>query len=278
MVDRYLRPTSPAEAVRLKKETGGVYLAGGTELNWRGAPAADTLISLEGLALDFIRVEEEALVLGPTVTLQALADSAEIEAAGLEVLQKAALGIGSRPIRSLATLGGNLASNKSCSDMIPALWVLDTRLTLSSREGDREVAIGEHVMAHDAHALIAAIRVPRPAAQTKVAIERYSRSATDLALINAAVAVDLDGATVRESRVALGGVAATVVRVAEAETALSGADLSDGLDAAIDALRQAVASAIHPIDDLRGSAAYKTEIAAELCGRALAACARGERS
>jgi len=278
MVDQFLRPASPGEAIRLKKQTGGVFLAGGTELNWKGAPSAETLISLEGVALAFVREEAGAMVLGPTITLQSIADDADLEAAGLGVLQQAARAIGSRPIRSLATLGGNIASNKSCSDLIVPLSVLGATVTLTTEDGDRDVPLDEYVAAPDRNALIAAVKVPKPGAATRAALERFSRSANDLALINAALALRLDGTTIHEPRLALGGVAATVIRVLEAEEALDGADVASGLDALQDGLAAAIAAAIHPIDDTRGSAAYKTDIAVELCRRTLLACVAEERS
>jgi CO/xanthine dehydrogenase FAD-binding subunit len=133
------------------------------------------------------------------------------------------------------------------------------------------------VAAPDRNALITAITVPVPGATTRVSLERYSRSANDLALINAALALQLDSTTIREPRLALGGVAATVVRVSEAEEALSGADAASGLDTVMDRFAAAIAAAIHPIDDTRGSAAYKTDIAVELCRRTLLACVAEDR-
>lgn len=278
MVDRFLRPASAGEALRLQKETGGLFLAGGTELGYRGFPEMDTLISLAQLGLDFIRPEAEAVVIGPMVTLQRLADSTELASAGLAVLQRAALGVGSRPIRSLATVGGNVAQNRPCSDLIPTLWALDASLTLATAQGERTIGIGEHAAGPDGRVLILSVRVPIPTAQHRVAIERHSRTAVDLAVVNAALSLEVVAGAVRAPRLLLGGVAPTVARITDAEAAIDGAPVDGDLDDLVARCTAAVRAAIDPIDDLRGSAAYRTDVAVELTRRVLTTCLAEERS
>ncbi|MBI4702510.1 MAG: FAD binding domain-containing protein [Deltaproteobacteria bacterium] len=273
-VEQFLRPSSPAEAVALRARSGAVFLAGGTELNRGGTPRASTLISLAALPLRFVRAEGGAVLLGPMLTLQEIA--AGLPSPGLGILCEAARAVGNRSIRNLATLGGNIAANKSCADLIPSLLVLGASLVLLGPEGEREVALDGHLSAPDRAALILAVRVPRPRPGVRLGRQRFSRTANDLALVNVALLVRLDGTRLAEARLALGGVAPRVVRLPGAEAVLTGADLSAGCDALLGRLDEAVRCSVHPISDLRGSADFKRELAAVLACRALGACLNEE--
>jgi xanthine dehydrogenase small subunit len=269
MVERFLRPASAREAVQLRHETGGAFLAGGTELNYRGPTSAKVVVSLDGLGLGFVREEPASVLLGHGVTLQEIADSKVLVAAGLGVLCDAARAVGSRAIRCQATLGGNVASNKSCSDLIPALLVLGASVLLVSASGEHEEPIEKVVAAADRQALITAVRVPRPGPGARLARQRFSRTVNDLATINVALGFRLEGTSIAEPRLALGGVAPTVVRIAGAEAVLAGADTHTDRSSLGERLGEALRSGVSPIDDLRGSSSFKTELAVALGRRAL---------
>ena len=275
MVERFLRPASPADAVRLRQETDGVFLAGGTELNFKGAAKARTVVSLDALGLAFVREEPGAVLLGPGTTLQEIADSPLLRSRGFGLLCDAALGVGSRAIRCQATLGGNVAANKSCSDLLPALVVLGAAARLLGPDGAREELVEKLVVTPDRRALITVLRLPRPAAGARFARQRFSRTINDLATVNVALGLRLDGATIAEPRLCVGGVAPTVVRLGGAEGVLAGASVADGA-ALGDGLARAVHAEVHPIDDVRGSGAFKAELAAELTRRALAGALAAE--
>jgi CO/xanthine dehydrogenase FAD-binding subunit len=174
-----------------------------------------------------------------------------------------------------ATVGGNVACNKSCGDLLPSLVALDSIVLLTAPAGDREVPIAELVRTPDRSALITALRVPRLGPSGRVARQRFARSANDLATINVALALRIEGGAVAEPRLAVGGVAPTVLRIAAAERELAGARVDGGPGAVAtlaERLAKAVARAVEPIDDLRGSAAFKRELAGTLAGRALETC------
>jgi CO/xanthine dehydrogenase FAD-binding subunit len=99
MVERFLRPGSAADAVRLQQETGGAFLAGGTELNFKGTSRARTVVSLDALGLGFVRAQDNAVLLGSGIILQEIADSTVLRAQGMGVLCAAARAVGSRSIR-----------------------------------------------------------------------------------------------------------------------------------------------------------------------------------
>jgi len=124
--------------------------------------------------------------------------------------------------------------------------------------------------------LLVAVRLPKPAPHTGDAYQRLiPRSEMDIAVASAAVSLTLDatGACVA-ARVAIGAVAPTVLLVPDAAAALVGSRL----DAS--ALQQAAAAAsaaAQPIDDKRGTVAYRRQVVGVLTRRvALVAAARAK--
>lgn len=278
MVERYCRPVSIDEAVRLRAAGPSAYLGGGTTLSSGGTPEVPVVISLDGLGLGFVREESAAIVLGASLSLQEVADCAPLAGAGLSVLADAARAIGNRSFRGQSTVGGHVAANRSGADLVPALVVLEARVLLATVTGEREVGIEAYVAGPAAEALVTGVRVPRPAAAARFARERFARTSTDGATMNVAIGLHIEGSTITAPRLAVGGVARTVVRLAGAEAALEGAHgAPNDVDALGRRLADAVRAEVRPVDDLRGSAAFKTRLAAELAARALvgALSARG---
>jgi len=267
---RFLRPASAAEAVRLRADSGGQFLAGGTELGSLGYGKDQTLISLRDLELDFIREEAGAVVLGATVTLQQIADSDQLGQRGLSLVRDCAAAVSIRSVRNAATVGGSIGSSRTCSDLLPALLVLEATVMLLGAGGESEIPLADHLSAPQPGALITGVRVPRPGGDWRLSRRRFSRSANDLALINVALGLRLDGEAVAEVRLAIGGVAATVIRLTAAEQALCGVKPGDDRSAVTERFAEAVRSSVAPTTDLRGSADFKTHLAAELARQALA--------
>jgi xanthine dehydrogenase YagS FAD-binding subunit len=122
----------------------------------------------------------------------------------------------------------------SPSDLAVALVALDATVHVTSPEGDRDIALddfyrlpGETPQVETAlapHELIAGVSLPLLRfASRSTYVKVRDRAQYDFALASAAVAIDLRGTTIREARVALGGVATVPWRCAQAERVLSGA-------------------------------------------------------
>ena len=88
MITNFFKPASVEEAVALKeKQTGSLYFGGGTEINYAGSrKQSESVISLEGLGLKTIDQDGNTLVIGASVTMQEIIDSALVP----PVLQEAA--------------------------------------------------------------------------------------------------------------------------------------------------------------------------------------------
>ena len=194
-------------------------------------------------------------------------------------LVQASRTVGSPPIRNRGTVGGNLGTASPAGDALPVLAVYDAEILLGSSSGTRalpwhEFLLGPKRTALRDDELIVGARWPlrrHVGSFSKVG----TRNAMVIAVASLALVADHDQ---RQVRVALGSVGPTVLRAPEAE-AFAAATLADAGtwdDPAAPLRPEAaaefgvlVAAAAHPIDDLRGTAAYRREACRVLGERAL---------
>jgi CO/xanthine dehydrogenase FAD-binding subunit len=261
-------------------------IAGGTDLIPElksSAGLSDVLVDISRLEeLGGVRHESGGLTIGALVTHTDIIRSPLVRNHA-PVLAEAAQSIGAVQTRNRGTLGGNLAACVPCMDSGPALLALNARAAVIGPRGEREIAIADlfrgprrNSLGHDE--LLKAIRIPseslgKPAAFLKFGLRRGQA----LALVNVAAAVRLDAnGLVDAPAIALGAVAPTVMRAADAETFLN--RRAPTAQAVADAAQMAAREA-QPISDHRASAAYRRELIAVLTRRVLdAACLRaGDR-
>jgi xanthine dehydrogenase small subunit len=170
-------------------------------------------------------------------------------------------------IRNRATLGGNLATASPVGDAAPLLLALDAEVKLAGREGRRRIPLREFFPGYRRTALrpgelIVSVSVPKPYPESAAFFKVAKRALDDISTVAAAYSITLDTAgRVAHCRIAYGGVAATPVRVYEAEDALMG--FAWGAPA-IRAAQRAIAAALHPMSDHRGSAEYRHALAQTL--------------
>ena len=230
MIQEFCKPETVEEALRLKAEHSNYrYLAGGTELNAKGYPGTPKdvigLISLFDLKLNKIEQTEDKFSAGSGVTLQQLIDEVK---SPFEILKEAALNVVNRNIRNMATVGGNIAACKSCSDMIPLMLVTDALLEVYSLKGEkREVSLEEYIQ-EKRDCLITKIIIPARK-NFYTAISRYTRASNDLALINVCIGLKLEDGVCKDARLAIGGVAASPIRIKETEKFLCGREIKGKL-------------------------------------------------
>ncbi len=272
MVQQFLRPATPEEAVQMRKDTGGTYLAGGTEVNWKGPPDVPALVSLASLPLGFVRDDGSVLEIGPNVTLQQLADLDGLAAAGLSELGRAVAQIGNRSIRGLATVGGTMGANKPYSDLIPVLIALAGTVSLVTPAGEESMTAEDYIAAPPPEGLIVAVRIPRPDSTMAVSVQRFARSVNDFPVVNVALSLRVVAGALVEPRLALAGVARTTVRLSEAEALLTGAEVGKDRSGLLGRFAAAVTQQVKPEGDDRGSASFRAELAGTLARRALRAC------
>ena len=258
-----LSPRSLDEALRLRAEhPGAVPIAGGTdlmvELNFdRRRP--DVILNLGEVAeLRGWSRDNGILRLGAGLTYTEA--MAEPLASLLPALAEASRTVGSPQIRNRGTLGGNLGTASPAGDALPPLLVEDAEIEVASARGSRRVALGEFLVGPKRNSLgpeelITAVLV-RPSGAPQTFMKVGPRNAMVIAVCSLAVSVDRERGELRAAFGSAGPV-----------TALVTAPLADA-----DGFPALVAAAASPIDDVRGTAAYRRHALRVLAVRGLDRC------
>jgi len=282
---RYEAPLSVSEAIRLiQADPDASVLAGGTDLlvQFRaGAKRPTAFIDIKRIpALIGFTIDENGLRLGAATSAAEIVESEEITRLWPGLAEAAAL-IGSTQIQGRGSVGGNLCNASPAADTPCALIVNRAECVIAGPAGERSVP-AEHFSSGPGKTVLTrgeflvAIRVPRPAPRTSDAYLRLiPRSEMDIAVVGAAVSLTLDAdGTCTAARVALAAVAPTPLLVPEAASALIGTRVDA---AALTRAAAAASAAARPIDDKRGTVAYRRQVVGVLTRRAAAiACERAK--
>jgi carbon-monoxide dehydrogenase medium subunit len=277
----YFEPTSLDEASGLLREGKGARrpLAGGTDIVIqlrRRVARTEGLVNLKRIPeLSGWTCEPgRGLRLGACTPMRDLETSAAV-GERFPSIREALQVVGSLQLRNIASVGGNMCNASPSADTAPPLMALGAAASLWSDESRRETVSVENFFEGPgasvlgAGGLLLAVEVPEPEPLTGDAFERFTpRSAMDIAIASAAAAVTLDaaGQRVRAVRIALGAVAPTPIRALRAE------DLVREKEPMPKLLEWAGAAAMEecrPIDDIRGTAAYRKELIRILVQRVL---------
>mgnify|MGYP005857795647 CR=1 FL=1 len=278
MWQHYYTPASVHEALTLLAEYRGRarLIAGGTDLIIeleRGIRTVDAVIDVSRLpGLDKITMDEEGNVhLGCLVTHNQAAASEWLVWRAYP-LARACWEVGAPQSRNRGTIAGNLITASPANDTITPLWALDASVTLESLRGRRTLAFPDFFLGVRRTALaddemLIDVRF-RPLAENErgTFIKLGLRQAQAISVVNVAAIVQFDEEKVAHARLALGSVAPTIVRAGEAEAFLRGKRLDEETIARAGEL---AVNAARPIDDIRGSAAYRREMVRVLTMRAL---------
>ncbi len=258
-------------------------IAGGTALVLllrSGLVQSSALVRLDRIPnLEGISIEGGVLRLGPMTTLRAVGDSPLVQEQ-LPALAGACRLVGNVRVRNAATVGGNLCEADYASDPPGVLVALDARARVQSPRGSREVPVADLIrdfyetsLAPDE--LVSDVLVPLPAAGTKSVYLKYiTRSSEDRPCVGATGMLRLGGdGKIADLRAAVGGIAGKPLRLSEVEAQGLGQPPSDELFRAIG---EQYAAAADPVDDVRGSTAYRKRMVGVFVRRALQAAAAGQ--
>ena len=272
---RFEAPTEVEAAVALLAgEEGARVLSGGTDLLVQmrlGAGAPPLFVDVKRIPrLTAVALGADGLRIGAAVPAAQIYEDESIRSLWPGLAEATDL-IGSTQIQGRATWSGNLCNASPAADSVPALIACGAIAVVAGPSGERRVAVEDFTTGPGRTVLergefVVEFEVPAPATHASDAYQRLiPRTEMDIAVVGAGVALELDdGGTVTSARVALGAVAPTAIRVAAAESALVGSRLDD---AALDAAAAASSEAANPIDDKRGTVAYRKKIAGVLTRR-----------
>ncbi len=260
MIREFFKPASVPEAIELKEKYDDdiCFFGGGTSINHPGlGPGCEKIISLESLGLKQIEETKIGLNIGASVTFQELLDVHHVPA----VLREAASHMRSRNLRNMATIGGNIASNRPDAYLLPCLIALTAEIE-TAVSGRMPV---EDYIQRDKGDLILEIHLP-PIPDV-CAVRRIARQDNDPTIVSAAVRVLRSGGEIKEAVIAIGGVADHVVRLSAIERQIQQGTLRDK-----DAIEKAVSDTVSPKNDILGSAAYKIYISGVVVSDCVEAC------
>ncbi|CAL9364898.1 FAD binding domain-containing protein [Streptomyces albus] len=217
--------------------------------------------------------EDGSLHIGALTTHHAVETAPDaVLAPGFTVLRDAMRWVGHLPIRTRGTVGGSLAHADATAEWCLLAVLLDAVIVAQGPAGARHIEAdgffhGHYTTALGPDELLTEVVFPRPA--PRAALTEFAPRHGDFATVSAAVDLDVagDGRTVRGGRVALGGVAATPVRVPAAEAVLArGGTAGPELASAV---ARAAAEAVDPPADAAGDAEYRRGLARTLVERAV---------
>ena len=218
-----------------------------------------------------IEETDEALILGASVRYSEAREAlARLHPDLAELVRR----IGGVQVRNAGTIGGNIANGSPIGDMPPALIALGAELTLRRGSERRTIPLEDFFLGYGKQdrapgEFVESVRIPRPSPDMLISIVKLSkRFDSDISGVCGAFALTIADGAVTAARIAFGGMAGIPARAPGCEAALIGRPWNE---ATVEAAARALAEDYDPIDDLRGSAAYRRTVAANLLRRIWAA-------
>ena len=268
-IDGFSRPVTTEECLAiLKQDPGATLVAGGSDLcvesnlrdtRWRHLVSVDAIAELQTFSDN-----AGGVTIGAALPLTDI--GGRWQNAPPVIGEWLAL-FASPLIRNRATLGGNLATASPIGDSAPLLMALDASVRIAGQAGRRTVPLASFFTAYRRTALgpgeiITTIEIPKPVPDTIRFYKVARRRLDDISTVAAAMAIDRDSSgCVRRARFAFGGVAATPVRLADAEAATLGQPWNK---AAVERVQRVIDRTLTPMSDHRGSREYRLQVSKSL--------------
>jgi xanthine dehydrogenase small subunit len=272
----FAAPASEAAlAALLAAHPDATIVAGATDVGlWitkKLAPLAKIVHVGRVAGLDAVEDRDDALVLGAALPLARAAPLlARLDPDIGELMRR----FGSEQVRTSGTVGGNIANGSPIGDLAPVMIALGATVELRRSDTVRTLPVEDFFIAYGKQdrapdEFVRRLIVPKPKPATRLRVVKISkRMDEDISAVMGAVALTLDGDRIAEARIAFGGMAGVPKRAAAVEAALVGARLADPAVWRTAAAR--IADDFTPLTDQRGSAAYRSQVAANLVVKILA--------
>jgi carbon-monoxide dehydrogenase medium subunit len=273
---RYVAPRTLDEAIGAFAAAGSAarIMAGGTDLLVQmrsGLVRPGLIVDIKkiGEMTEISEAADGGFRVGAAVSGMELADHARFGKIWPGVLEAVNL-IGSKQVQGRASAGGNLCNGSPAGDSVPAMIAAGAVVTVQGPNGRRELKV-EDVPAgpgrtnlEPGEILVSFTLPPRPKGSGDAYLRMIPRTEMDIAVVGIGVSLTLQDGVCTAARVGLGAVAPTALLVAPAAQALIGSKLDD---AALEAAAAACRAACRPIDDKRGTIAYRIKTAGVLLKR-----------
>ncbi|MCC8944441.1 xanthine dehydrogenase family protein subunit M [Bradyrhizobium sp. Arg62] len=280
---RYVAPRTLDEAIGAFAAAGSAarIMAGGTDLLVQmrsGLVRPGLIVDIKkiGEMTEISETADGGFRVGAAVSGMELAEHARFGKVWPGVLEAVNL-IGSKQVQGRASAGGNLCNGSPAGDSVPAMIAAGAVVTVQGPNGRRDMKV-EDVPAGPGRTnlkpgeiLVSFTLPPRPKGSGDAYLRMIPRTEMDIAVVGIGVSLTLKDRVCTEARVGLGAAAPTALLVEPAAQALIGSKLDD---AALEAAAAACRAACRPIDDKRGTIAYRTKTAGVLLKRTAAIAAQ----
>ena len=254
--------------------------AGGTDLGLeitQQFKQFDRIISLHQVtSLKAVTHSQSEIRLGAMVTYS---ESESILAKSFPSFVQLIERIGSRQIRNLGTLGGNVANGSPIGDTPPVFFALNAKVVIASNKGEREIAIQDFYHGYKQTDLkpgeyLKALVLPKLKPQQSLHIHKISkRKDDDISAVLLAAVIKHDGETVTDARIACGGMAATPMHAIKTQQALIGQPFNL---ASFEHASDCIGQDYSPIKDVRASKEYRLAVTKNLVIKTGLECLGGQ--
>jgi carbon-monoxide dehydrogenase medium subunit len=272
----YFSPSTLSEAISLLEQYGdeAKVLAGGQSL----IPAMrfrlslpEVLVDINGIAdMEYVRENNGHLAIG-ALTREVMLEESSLVQEDYTLLAEAARVVADPIVRSLATVGGNIAHADPANDHPAVMLAYDAQVIAQGPNGSRTIAIDDFFVNLFENALVeneilTEIRLPRPGPDSGGTYLKVERKVGDYAISAVAVQLTMSGNTCSNARIGLTNVSPVPIRAKNAEQAIIGQVITDEV---LEAAGQAAAAECDPSADLRGTVDYKRDLTRVLTKRAI---------
>ena len=266
----YHRPKKLSEAADLLRENEGYFpIGGGTWLIPFGSDNVKGIIDLSEAGFKDIRLEEDLLHIGASVTLRELLNSPEISEQSYEYLIRGIRADGSsRLIQAASTIGGRTALARGDSAFLATLAAADASVVIFGNM-ENELKLWDFISSaewREERCIISAVEIKNRDQSHPLTFESIRFIPSAPPVISLAVGMEFADNVVESPIIVFSSVNENLVRVTEAEAALTGNKLDEKL---ITEVSEMVREIIRPDPDPRGTPEYKKEMASVLLKRAL---------
>src|SRR6056297_4063 len=274
----YFRPQTKEGLMQVLRdyEDALTVIAGGTDLlveHYNNLYKVDRWLDLNWVSeFKEIKIYDDKVEIGSMVTHERLYKLDTIKEL-FPVIQQAAADVGSPQIRSRGTIGGNIVTSSPAGDLLPPLLVYDAKMKIISKDGERIVDANEFFTGAKKNVLkkgeiVEKIILPlRDEMYRGAWVKVGKRKALVISSISLAFNIVFDeDKKIKESRICVGSAAPTPLRIKKAEDELLAKKINN---VNIEEIAQIVSDKISPIDDIRGTAKYRRQVAFNITKSAL---------
>lgn len=267
----YFTPNTIKEALHLLDQYGSDanVIAGGTDLlvqmkNEVISPSH--LINIMKISeMSFIKAEEGWLRIGAATKWHEVVEFCAKDRK-YTALYEASCSLGKVQVRNMGTIGGNLCTASPAADSAPALLVFNSRVKLTSAQGERIISLedffkGVNLTAMAPNEIMTEIQIPSINNGMGSAFMKITRVGADISKISCAVALERQGDICASCKIAMGAVAPVPMKIDQATRIVIGKKVDASL---VEEMEKKVSEEINPITDIRSTAEYRRKTAAIL--------------